>query len=403
MFRYRLFQRKKKRGRKTITSPIWWVAIGREIEESTHTTDPVQAKEFAEVRAERHWRQRKLGDHTAVSFAETAERWLRSDAKAKETDRVFLKWLLPRIGHESLSSVAHEDALDQLRMDAEAEGKWGHSAVDRMMTTVSSVLNFPRKRKGLREGEHEGHVNVLPRISVPKYGEKLREPRYLTEAQYARLWAELPAHQQLYQRLGTATLLRMRSMTQLEWSRIDLKRKRAWIPGEQMKQEQTFNFELSDEACAILREIQDYQKGEYAAHVQSCERKGKPVTLVYPPEHVCTYRGRRVDDLTTPAFKSAAQRAGVPWATTHIMSRHTGASWGAQDGVSLEERMLLGGWKDERSARRYSHLERSQVRRAAATVGRRLHTAVRRRGQNAVTPDKVKSGSKSVTTRKSVA
>lgn len=330
-------------------------------------------------------------------------RWLRANAKEKETDRQFLKWLLPKIGHESLSSVAHEDALDQLRMDAEAEGKWGHSAIDRMMTTVSSVLNFPHKRKGLREGEDTGKVTVLPRISVPKYGEKLREPRYLSEAQYARLWAELPAHQQLYQRLGTATLLRMRSMTKLEWSRIDLKRRTAWIPGEQMKQEKTFNFELSDEACAILREIRAYQKDEYEAHVRSCERKEKPVTLVYPPQYVCTYRGRRIDDLTTEAFKAAARRAGVPWATTHIMSRHTGASWGAQDGVSLEERMLLGGWKDERSARRYSHLERSQVRRAAGVVGRRLHTAVRGRSHKAVTPVIVKSSPSSKPRRKSAA
>lgn len=373
MFKYRLYQRSRKVRGKVRTSPLWWVAIGREIEEPTGTADPVQAKAFAETLAERLWREKKLGDHTAVSFADTAHRWLKCDAREKKVDREFLKWLLPRIGNESLSSVAHEKALEALRDQGEAQG-WGRNSIDRMMTTVSSVLNFPRRRKGLKDEDGAAGQMLLPRISVPKYGEKLREPRYLTPAQYERVMAELPEHQRLFQQLGTATLLRMRSMLKMTWARVDLKRRKAWIPAAEMKQEDTFNFPLSKAACDILERIQLLQEEEYARHVADCQRKGK--TPRPYPEHVCTYRSRPLDDLTTAAFKAACERAGVPWCTTHIMSRHTGASWGAQAGVTLEERMQQGGWKDERSARRYSHLDDSQIHRAANVVGQMLVKAV---------------------------
>jgi integrase len=163
-------------------------------------------------------------------------------------------------------------------------------------------------------------------------------------------------------------------MLGLKWARVDLDRGVAWIPGKEMKQEKTFTFPLSDASIEVLQEIKAAQADEYAAYVAGCRRK-KKTPRAYP-EHVCTYRLKPVDDCNGKAFKDACARAGVPWCTWHILSRHTGASWGAQNGVSLEERMKLGGWKDERSARRYSHLEDSQVHQAADRVAQMLHRAL---------------------------
>jgi integrase len=361
MFKYRLYQREQ--------GGTWHVAIGRKTRKSTETTDKEQARVFAETLAERLWKQHKLGDRSAVSFAATAESWLNADAKEKRTDRIFLEWLLPKIGNESLSDVAHPDALEELRRDGKAEG-WCNNTIDRMMTTVGSVLNFPASRQKGRDP----HAPPPARVSVPKYNEKLDEPQALTPEQYGRLMEEVPAHTNRFARLGTTTLLRMRSMLKLKWARVDFERRVAWIPGKEMKQEKTFTFPLSDAAIDVLKEIRTAQEQEYASYVEGCARKRK--TPRPYPEHVCTYRLQPIDDLNGAAFKAACARAGVPWCTWHILTRHTGASWGAQNGVTLEERMKLGGWRDQRSAQRYSHLEDSQVHRAADRVAQMLHKAL---------------------------
>lgn len=366
MFEFRLYKRKKDG-----TGP-WHVAVGHKARESTGTEDEAKATEYAEALAERLWRESKLGDRLAVSFAKTAGDWLNSDAKERKTDRVILEWLLPRIGNESLTAVAHPKALEELRKDGAAEG-WGHSSIDRMMTTVSSVLNYPCKQKG-----RDPNAAPPPRVSVPKYNEPVEEPNYLTTEQYARLWKELPPHQKLFARLGTATLLRMRSMLKLVWERVDFERRIAWIPAKQMKQKKTFTFPLSEATIAVLEEIRKAQQEEYARYVAGCRVKKKAPRP--PPEHVCTYRLKPIDDVNGHAFKAACARAGVPWCTWHILSRHTGASWAAKNGVSLEERMKLGGWVDQRSARRYSHLDDSQVHQAAERVAQMAHKALKLAG-----------------------
>lgn len=381
MYTYRLYK-------KRASSPIWWVGIGRKVRESTKTTDKEKAREYAEALAERLYQIEKLGNRAAVSFGETAERWLIDTASLKTADRARLDWLLgradcnrvdektgekvPNLTHEPLSAVADAAVWDKLRDHGRAMG-WSLSTIDRTLTTVSSVLNFAHRRGDLPH-----------KVSLPKYNPKLKEPPFLTAEQFARLYAELPAHTKLWARFAVATLLRMRAMLGLTWARVDLKRAVAWIPADEEKNEETFKFPLSPQAVALLKEVRAAQAAEYAA---ACERHrtryararshphhGRP--LPPPPEHVFTYRLKPVDDANGAAFQAACARAGVPWCTWHILGRHTGASWGAQSGVTLEERMRVGGWKDMRMAMRYSHLEDSQAHAAAAKVGQRLHQAL---------------------------
>jgi len=77
------------------------------------------------------------------------------------------------------------------------------------------------------------------------------EPRFLTKAELERLVTELPDNLKLAARLAVVTGLRMRSMLHLEWGRIDLKAKRAWVPGEHMKAGRTHGLALSAEAVRI--------------------------------------------------------------------------------------------------------------------------------------------------------
>lgn len=127
-----------------------------------------------------------------------------------------------------------------------------------------------------------------------------------------------------------------------------------------MNQKKTFTFPLSSASIEVLNEIRAAQEQEYASYVEGCRRKGKPARAY--PEHVCTYRLKPIDDLNGKAFADACARAGVPWCTWHILTRHTGASWGAQNGApALEEvgstsapRGAIPIWKTLRCTRRRS-------------------------------------------------
>ncbi len=382
MFKYRLYKRPG--------SPIWCVGIGRKVRKSTKTSDEAAAVLYADALAERLWQVEKLGNRAALPFGETAEKWLNSTASDKTTDRVIVDWLLgradsnlideetgqpmPNLTDESLSSVASADVWDQLREHGKAKG-WTLSSIDRMMTTVSAVLSFARKRGDMGKD--------APRLTLPKYKPPLKEPRYLTEEQFGALMAELPPHQRKPACFAVLTLLRMRAMLGILWARVDLKRRVAWIPLDDQKNGKTFRFALSQAAVEILEEIRDEQAAEYAAYVQRWQTRYRRSPshpshdkgMLPPPEHVFTYKLKPVDDFNTAAFKGACERAGVPWCTWHIMSRHTGASWGAQNRVTLEQRMKQGGWEDMRMAMRYSHLEEMQPE-AAETVAQQLHTAL---------------------------
>ena len=321
-------------------SPFWWVRIGRKTRQSTGTTDKGKAREFEQVLKDRLWRREKLGDRGAVPWSEVAQRWLTDSKRSRKRDREFLAWLEPRIGTHAVSDVADPDALEEIRKDG-LEAGWTHSTVDRLMTTVRSILRKAWKWRYLTQAP-----------IVPMYGEQETEPRWFTHAEFDRLVEELPPHLQLAARFAVLTLLRMRSQSRLTWDRVDLRQRIAWIPGAQMKAGRTHGFPLSKEAVKVLRLAK---------------------TLNPTGERVFQYDGKPVDDFNTGAFRKAMARAGIEGANWHTL-RHTGASWAVQNGVTLPELMVLGGWKSYRMVLRYAHLAPSNAASAAEKVAQRAHS-----------------------------
>jgi integrase len=321
-------------------SPFWWVKLGRKTRKSTRTTDRAQAEEFERVLIKRLWRINELGDRGALSWKEAAERWLGSSSRQRRRDRKLLEWLEPKIGHEAVSDV-DPDALEILRKLGIADG-WSHSTVDRMMGTVSAVLHACVKWRVLDSAP-----------SIPMYRPAREEARALTPEEFERLCNHLPMHLILSARLAVNTLLRMRAMLKLEWSRVDLEKRRAWIPGAHQKAARTFGFALSHESVRILRALR----------------------WLSPPDspYVFVWNGQRIDDCNTAAFQKAVKKAGLYPLRWHDL-RHTGASWAVQNGVSLQELMVLGDWRDYRSVLRYAHLAPSQAASAAEKVAQWGHT-----------------------------
>lgn len=326
-------------------SPYWYVRLGSKTRKSTGTTDWKKAKEFERVLSERLWRAEKLGDRSAVAWTEAAKRWLTDSKKKKQRDREFLKWLEPKIGAYPVSAVADPDVLEELRQDGLAEG-WSHSTVDRMMGAVSAIL---------KKCVHWKYLESAPQ--VPMYRPGLDEPRWLTPEEFEELCKELPKHLELAARLAVATLLRMRAMLQLSWSRINLERKHAWVPRRHQKAGRTFGLPLSSEAVRVLKELRELNpKGD----------------LVFQ------WNGNPIDDCNTLAFQDAVKAAGVEPLCWHDL-RHTGASWAVQNGVTLPELMVLGDWRDYRSVLRYAHLAPSNAASAAQKLADFQHTETKKR------------------------
>jgi integrase len=312
-------------------SPYWWIAIGRKTRRSARTADREQAEEFGRVLEERLWRRTQLGDRGAISWNEATERWLTDSRRERKRDREFLDWLKPEIGEEMMSAIADPDALEEVRKLGLAEG-WSHSTVDRMMRTVRSVLRACKRWR---------HLESVPH--VPMYGETEAEPRYLTPLQFERLCKHLPKHLELAARFAVLSMLRMRSQSGLTWDRVDLKARRAWVPRGQMKAGPTFGFPLTPKAIRILKD---------------CRR------LNPKGDHVFQWDEKPVDNFNTKAFKKAATAAGLEGLRWHDL-RHTGASWAVQRGVTLQELMVLGGWKSYAMVLRYAHLAPSNAAEAA--------------------------------------
>lgn len=327
--------------RKRDGSPYWQIHLGRKTRVSSGTEDWDEARELEKVLQQQKWKREKLGDRGAIAFDDAAQRWLNGSARVKKRDREILDWLSPQIGLEAVMDVAEPDSLEEIRKDGLAAG-WSHSTIDRAMGTVSAVLRDCLKR---------GELERAP--MVPMFRPAKGEPQWRTPAEIDRLCAECPMHLALSIRVAVHTLLRMRAMLKLTKSRVDLVKRRAWIPGAHQKAARTFGLPLNSEAVRALRAL----------------------WLLSPRDSpfIFTWMGKPVDDCNTLAFQNAVKRAGLAPLRWHDL-RHTGASWAVQSGVSLPELMVLGDWKDYRSVLNYAHLAPSSGAAAADRVAQWAHT-----------------------------
>jgi integrase len=281
------------------------------------------------------WRLRKLGDRSALLWKEATARYLSESGKARTRDREIIAALAEDLDNEPVSAI-DADAIEELRKGLLQDGL-ARSTVDRFMRTMRAVL-----RSCVR-------WQVLPAAPpVPMYNAPAAPPRWLTRRQYAQLRKELPPHLAVAADFAVYTGLRMRSQGKLTWDRIDLRARRAWIPGVQMKAGRALGIPLSRPALKALRQAK---------------------ALNPEGERVFQYEGAPIDNFNTKAFRKAAARAGAAGLRWHDL-RHTFAAWAVQSGVTLQELMALGGWASYASVLVYAHLAPDHLAAAAEKVGR---------------------------------
>jgi integrase len=207
-------------------STHWWISIsiaGTKTRRSTRTENRQQAQEFERCERDRLWRLYQLKDRSAIRWTEAAAEWLAEiPEKSRYKEESILNWFDRHIRDETLGSIDREAVLE-LRSTLREEGK-GPSRTNRYLGNLRAVL---------RKAVESGHLDAAP--LVPMYPERLKDFRWLTHEEFERLCKELPEHLKLAAQFAVLTGLRMRSMLQLTWDRVDLAHSRFWIAGQQMK------------------------------------------------------------------------------------------------------------------------------------------------------------------------
>ena len=315
-------------------TPHWWVRFqvdGREVRLSSGTANRSQAEEFETAARARAWRQARLGERAPYPWAAARKRWLAEQRRPDDPSvTTILNWFDEHLTGRTLQEVTRE-VVDELRALKAAEAS--EATADRHMERLRAIL---------RKARDDWQVlDTIPK--VPMYRPRVPEPRWLTRAEFARLRKALPPHLALAARLAVETGLRMRAQTRLTWDRVDFAKRRAWVPGYQMKAGKAIGVPLSREAVRILRAL----------------RK-----LAGRARYVHVWNGAPVDDFNTKAFKDAAAAAGIANLRWHDL-RHTWASWHVQAGTTLQELMQLGGWASYSMVLKYAHLAPDHLAAAA--------------------------------------
>jgi hypothetical protein len=91
---------------------------------------------------------------------------------------------------------------------------------------------------------------------------------------------------------------------------------------------------------------------EWRSYVNSAEAEKQ---IGKHRDHVFTFKGQPVEQLSTAAWYKALKRAGIDNFRWHDL-RHTWASWHVQSGTPLHVLQELGGWASYTMVQRYAHL-----------------------------------------------
>ncbi|MGY6215716.1 tyrosine-type recombinase/integrase [Methylolobus aquaticus] len=334
-------------------SARWWMRFrtpdGREIRESTGTTDRTLAEEYEARRKMEIYRVAKLGDRPRRTWKEAVVRWLEETTKRTLRDDVSMFRRLDRHFGDCFLDQIGPDKIRELIRSMREEGLTP-ARVNRVLCLVRAVL-----RKSEREWEWIDRAPVVKMLPVEN-----RRLRWLTRDEAQRLIEECPPHLAAMVRFALATGLREANVTKLEWSQVDLERRVMWVHPDQAKGKKAIGIPLNRDAMVVLR-----------------EQQGKHSTRVF------TYEGRPIEKANAAAFPKACRRAGLTDICWHSL-RHTWASWMTQAGVPLDKIQLLGGWSNLAMVQRYAHLAPEHLAEHAEAVSWavRIETGIVGTGEN---------------------
>ena len=317
----------------------WWIATtlpnGQRVRQSTGTEDRREAEALLAKLKVEAFRESNFGIKPQRSWQEAVVRYLsgKQHLRSIADVRRICRRLDPYLGELQLREITG----DVIWRITQGELKRGNqpATVNRYLATIRNLLHIAR--------DEWQWIEVIPKIRLLS-GEAERD-RWLTQDDADRLVAAAAPHLKALIRFALATGCRAREITGLEWDRVDLKRRTAWL--NQTKNGTPRGVPLNRDAVEVLE----------------AERDKHPVFCF-------TYRGEPIAwEMTNSAWHTAIDKAGITDFRFHDL-RHTWASWHRQAGTSCDELKDLGGWKSRVMVDRYAKFATEHLTAAAARIER---------------------------------
>jgi integrase len=263
-----------------------------------------------------------------------------ADERSLSDDRDHLKKLDPYLRSLKLEAI-EMTVLQPFIRDRKLTDGVSNATVNRALEVVRRILNVAHQDWRWLRG--------VPKIRMLK--EPRRRVRFLRREEADRLIEALPTHIKPIVEFALATGCRAGEILGLEWSRVDLDRKVAWLDHGTTKSGDGRGIPLNADAVAALE-----------------------ATRGHHPRWCFTFGGQRIQQSST-AWGKAKQRAGIEDFRFHDL-RHTWASWHVQSDTSLPELMELGGWKSYEMVLRYAHLAPEKLSSVAGRIERQQSRVV---------------------------
>ena len=327
---------------------IWWCSFRAKghatVKESSGTANRAAAQEYHDRRAAEIWRFRRLGDRPRVCFADAAVEWLTGYSRHKkshEDDKLHLATMVALKKGDVPMLPVWLDELTTSRMTAirdhlRIERSLAPVTLNKYLSVLSRIWHYAHERE---------LVSAVPAIPTFRRRQKgsARKFTVLTPEQASTFFKELPAHLLPMVRFALATGLRDSNVRGLRWENVDLVRRVARVWGEDAKAGELIAVPLSDDAMAVLQSC----LGQHATHVFTFAKVGRKGKILW--------RRPITSGSNNTGFRKARVRACLPKLRWHDL-RHTWATWHAQAGTPAIVLQALGGWKDARMVRTYTHL-----------------------------------------------
>lgn len=318
-------------------SRFWWIDAvlpnGERIRQSARTDRREEAEALLAKLKLDTFREAHLGIKRKRLWQEAVVRYLtlKASLRSIEDVRRILRKLDPYLGTLTLGEI-NGDVVWGIVQDQLKKGN-KPATVNRYLAVVRCVLRIAR--------DEWQWIDSMPKIRLMP-GEVERD-RWLTREEASRLIAACPPHLAALVRFALATGCRASEITGLEWNRVDLQRRTAWL--NQTKNGTPRGVPLNRDAVAVLESL----AGQH-------------------PRFCFTYRGKPIGwEVTNSAWKTALGVAGIEDFRFHDL-RHTWASWHRQAGTSCDELKDLGGWKSRVMVDRYAKYATEHLSAAAARI-----------------------------------
>ena len=327
-------------------SRYWWIGLvlpdGRRVCQSTGCINRTDAESYAVRLKNEAIEARQQGLLGIFVWQQAVVRYLEefADKRSLSDDKDHLKKLDPYLRSLKLDAIDMA-VLQPFIRDRKLRDGVSNATVNRALEVVRRILNVAHQDWRWLKG--------VPKIRMLK--EPRRRVRFLRREEADRLIEALPEHMKPIVEFALATGCRAGEILGLEWSRVDLDRKVAWLDHGTTKSGDGRGIPLNADAVAALEST----RGQH-------------------PRWCFTFAGKRIQQSST-AWDKAKQRAGIEDFRFHDL-RHTWASWHVQSGTSLPELMELGGWKSYEMVLRYAHLAPEKLSFVAGRIERQASRPV---------------------------